>query len=220
MGMYNLLFTQNVFAHKVLTNNRLEEIAISYNGGKDCLVMLILLLASVHIKFVGTELPPNYKLDSIYINSEIQFPALTDFIEELTSEYHLNPIHIKLNLKDGFEAYLNNINPKIKAIVVGVRSSDPYSSKLQFEQFTDHNWPRFLRIHPMLDWNYTDVWDFLIGTNLEYCELYDGGFTSLGGVHNTIPNPHLMVEVGEYLPAYRMREHADERERLGRLPKH
>lgn len=202
----------------------LEEIAISYNGGKDCLVMLVILLATIHSKFSSNAftnpsinlLPHDYRLDSIYINSELPFKELSNFIEKSTHDYHLNPIIIKMDLKDGFEYYLNKINPKVKSIIVGVRYYDPYGSKLSYEQMTDHNWPSFLRIHPILHWNYVDIWDFLVGCNLDYCSVYDLGYTSLGGVENTQPNPYLKQPDNTYLPAYMLDENADERERLGR----
>ncbi|KAG7192400.1 3'-phosphoadenosine 5'-phosphosulfate sulfotransferase [Scheffersomyces spartinae] len=212
-----------------IDNHGLEEIAISYNGGKDCLVMLILLMATIHRKFctnqsptaATADLPVDYKLDSIFVNSEEPFPQLLEFIKSSTHYYHLNPIIIQLSLKEGFEEYLHSTNNKIKAIVVGIRYADPYGSSLSPEQMTDHDWPSFLRIHPILPWNYIDIWDFLVGCNLDYCEMYDQGYTSLGGIHTTIPNPYLKLkEEGDdvhYAPAYMLIENADERERVGRI---
>lgn len=157
----------------------------------------------------------NHTLDSIYINSETPFPEVSKFIEESTKYYGLNPIIIKSSLKTGFEQYLNQ-HPKIKTIIVGIRYSDPYGEFLQPEQQTDHNWPKFVRIHPILHWNYVDVWDFIIGCNLKYCILYDKGYTSLGGIDTTIPNPYLK-HGDSFLPAYLLFDEADERERLGRV---
>lgn len=201
----------------------IEEIALSYNGGKDCLVMLILLMASIHKKFSSLQtsnphvnlLPRHYRLDSIYINAEEPFPEVSEFINLSTQDYHLNPITIKSSLKEGFEHYLTNVNPKVKAIVVGIRYADPYGSQLHYEQATDHDWPDFLRIHPILHWHYCDVWDFILACNLPYCSLYDKGYTSLGGVDTTVPNSFLKVG-DSFLPAYMLEEYADERERVGR----
>lgn len=186
--------------------------------------MLVLLMATIHRKFSSNDntnplinlLPKDYKLDSIYINSEIAFPELSEFIVDSSREYHLNLITIKSSLKEGFDHYLNNVNRKIKVIVVGIRYADPYGSNLKYEQATDHDWPSFLRVHPVLHWNYADVWDFLLGCDLPYCVLYDKGYTSLGGVDTTVPNEFLRMG-GSYLPAYMLAEKADERERVGRI---
>ena len=45
--------------------------------------------------------------------------------------------------------------------------------------------------------------------------MYDLGYTSLGGIDNTVPNPYLKRD-DKYLPAYMLYDQADERERLGR----
>ena len=52
--------------------------------------------------------------------------------------------------------------------------------------------------------------------DIPYCELYDQGYTSLGGTTDTHPNPKLAAEGrgGMFRPAYELVE--DEDERLGR----
>lgn len=54
---------------------------------------------------------------------------------------------------------------------------------------------------------------FLRSFDDPYCSLYDQGYTSLGGVDDTYPNPALRVG-DAYLPAYELQN--DEEERLGR----
>ena len=80
-----------------------------------------------------------------------------------------------------------------------------------------------MRIHPVIDWHYAEIWTFIRELGLEYCGLYDLGYTSLGGTTDTHPNPALAVKregkdgdgEGEgYRPAYELVE--DEEERLGR----
>ncbi|KAM3123217.1 hypothetical protein ACQ2H7_003557 [Candidozyma auris] len=140
-----------------------------------------------------------------------------EVLEACIERHNLNPITIKSTLKEGFQTYLDE-NPKIKTIVVGIRYADPYGSMLQYEQTTDDGWPKFLRIHPILHWHYVDIWDFIIGCDLDYCSLYDKGYTSIGGVDTTTPNEFLKIG-NKFLPAYMLEEYADERERLGRNSK-
>lgn len=74
-----------------------------------------------------------------------------------------------------------------------------------------------MRVHPVLEWRYAEVWAFLRHLGVEYCRLYDEGYTSLGGTNDTRPNPNLrVVEEGRVWcrPAYELE--ADEEERLGR----
>lgn len=232
MGMFasfhffHNFFYQEIFEHDGITNsNRLKELAISYNGGKDCLVVLVLFLAVIHQKIkqegrsslVAPVFEAGYKLDTVYVNTEPPFPELSNFIHKSTVYYHLNHIMINSSLKEGFEKYLTKVNPEVKAIIIGIRYSDPYGSNLKYEQDTDHHWPNFLRIHPILHWNYVDIWDFLIGCNIEYCEMYDEGYTSLGGIKCTTRNPYLRrSDVKGYNPAYMLEENADIVERSGR----
>lgn len=197
---------------ELFTTKSLNEISVSYNGGKDCLVMVVLILATIHKSKV--QIPSNFKLASVYIDSESPFPAVSDFITKSTKLYHLNSITIRADLKLGFETYLKT-NPNITTVIVGIRYSDPYGSQLLYKQPTDHNWPTFLRYHPMLHWHYIEIWDFILTCKLKYCHMYDLGYTSLGGIHSTLPNPKLKTDSG-FLPAYMLIDDADEYERLGR----
>lgn len=102
----------------------------------------------------------------------------------------------------------------IQAIFVGTRRTDPHGGNLQSFTPTDGGWPKFMRILPVLEWKYQEVWTFLRHLDIPYCELYDLGYTSLGGTNDTHPNPALRTGDGKYLPAYELKK--DEEERLGR----
>ena len=72
-----------------------------------------------------------------------------------------------------------------------------------------------MRVHPVIDWHYAEVWAFIRELDVEYCPLYDQGYTSLGGTRDTLPNPALKERGGDgHRPAYELVE--DEEERLGR----
>lgn len=81
---------------------------------------------------------------------------------------------------------------------------------------TDPGWPQVMRVSPILDWKYSDIWDFLLKSKVSYCELYDRGYTSLGSKTNTVPNPALKyIEKGtkeeKYLPAWQLKDESKER---------
>ncbi|CAK4031423.1 FAD synthase [Lecanosticta acicola] len=227
----------------------LDEISFSYNGGKDCLVLLILYLAALHTHSQGQQPPPLIEdantsdrandhevshanadtahqklfqlpptLRSVYIVSPNPFPAVTSFVASSSQKYHLSLARYHKPMKEAFASYLHDY-PTVKAIFVGTRRTDPHGASLTHFDPTTDDWPSFTRIHPVIDWHYADIWSFIREVGVEYCELYDMGYTSLGGTDDTHPNPALAVasaEGGEvkYRPAYELVQ--DGEERLGR----
>lgn len=130
----------------------------------------------------------------------------------------------------------------MKAILVGTRRTDPHGGNLTHFDETDRGWPSFMRVHPVIDWHYAEIWTVCLGASnaspraselilppqfirhldIPYCPLYDKGYTSLGGTTDTHPNPALRRKTNavdtegeiKYRPAYELIE--DEEERLGR----
>ncbi|KAH3675900.1 hypothetical protein WICMUC_002425 [Wickerhamomyces mucosus] len=203
---------------QTLNQFNLNEISLSFNGGKDCLVMLILFISRLYEFKDKFQLIKLNKIQCILINYEDQFPELIQFIEETCHFYNLKLIQYNNELKLGFKNYLIDY-PNIKSIIIGTRLTDPFGGNLKNCQKTDNNWPYFIRIHPILTWNYQEIWDFLLKFQINYCKLYDYGYTSIGGINSTIPNPNLkIIENGDkikYLPAYELKDGSKERD--GRL---
>ncbi|KAL2429819.1 hypothetical protein ABEF95_011493 [Exophiala dermatitidis] len=272
---------------KALEDYEFGTLSLSYNGGKDCLVLLILYLAVMHTHYTRPssrrkqdqqepEQNPTSKspskgfpqsIPAIYAKPPDPFPAVTEFVEYSSKLYHLDLTHISTNpgpqprershsnpplrhtslpalsdldrleheiaapkpiisFRDAFALYLT-ANPQVRAIFVGTRRTDPHGSRLTHFDPTDHNWPKFMRIHPIIDWHLSEIWCFLrsphlkdplTGGPLRYCPMYDEGYTSLGGINDTLKNPKLRYVdengVERYRPAYEMTQ--DEGERLGR----
>ncbi|KAF5021530.1 hypothetical protein F66182_6440 [Fusarium sp. NRRL 66182] len=210
---------------EALKKYRPEQISLSYNGGKDCLVLLIVILARMGRHYYqssdattnGTsDMTPPEKLQSVYIVAAHPFPEIDEFVETSSAEYGLEVARYVLPMKKGLEIYLEE-RPSIKAIFVGTRRTDPHGENLKHFDPTDAGWPSFMRIHPVIDWHYAQIWAFILHMGIAYCPLYDQGYTSLGGKKDTHPNPHLKKEGQNgqaFRPAYELIE--DDEERLGR----
>ncbi|KAI9829861.1 MAG: hypothetical protein M1819_005959 [Sarea resinae] len=221
------IITPGSESDKALTVNlscyRLDELSLSYNGGKDCLVLLIIFLAALARHFPSPA--PSKSQDaspgiqSVYIVSPHPFAEVDSFVAESTTTYNLDLSRYSKPMKTAFAEYLQE-RPHVKAIFVGTRRTDPHGADLTFFDPTDHGWPNFMRVHPVIDWHYAEIW---------------AGYTSLGGKTDTHPNPALRAlpsrhsglrassSSGEnnqedkafsFRPAYELVD--DEEERLGR----
>ncbi|XP_002154824.1 FAD synthase isoform X1 [Hydra vulgaris] len=183
-----------------------EEVCIGFTGGKDCTVVLHLMLAYLKQRF-NYEFP---KVTGLYLKGADPFPETEKFIDECQKNFNVKMIVIDSCIKDGL-LKLKKTHPFIKSIVMGTRRHDPYSLSLRPFSLTDSDWPQYMRIMPILDWTYGEVWEFLNIFQLPYCTLYDEGYTSIGYTINTHKNPYLQLSNGKYLPAYNLENVTSER---------
>jgi hypothetical protein len=68
------------------------------------------------------------------------------------------------------------------------RRGDPNAEGQDLFCPSSAGWPAFMRVNPVLDWGYADVWALLRAAAVPYCALYDRGFTSIGSTADTRPN--------------------------------
>ncbi|KAL7284567.1 hypothetical protein ACG7TL_001859 [Trametes sanguinea] len=206
-----------------------EHISLSFNGGKDCTVLLHLVAASLGRR-TQSAIPPK-PLAAVYIPVPSPFPQLEAFIDEIANAYHLDlfhcphpsgpsfpvetvatpgsanapvrdlPKHVKggEGMRMALELYKARF-PHIEAILIGTRRGDPHGATLGYRNPTDPGWPSFVRVNPIINWSYSDVWAYLKRFDVPYCSLYDQGYTSLGSTYNTFPNPALRVTPAERCP--------------------
>ncbi len=74
------------------------------------------------------------------------------------------------------------------------------------------DWPKYMRINPILEWTYSEIWYFIRILKLSYCSLYDNGYTSLDNTENTVQNVELFDESKKiYLPAWMLQNQSTER---------
>ncbi|KAK9061406.1 hypothetical protein SSX86_018587 [Deinandra increscens subsp. villosa] len=206
----------------------IEEVAFSFNGGKDSTVLLHLLRAGyfLHQAELGhsngglSDGEFTFPIRTIYFETPSVFPEINSFTYETAASYGVQLDIIRVDFKSGLEALLKA--KPTRAIFLGVRIGDP--TAVGQEQFSPSSpgWPPFMRVNPILDWSYRDVWAFLLTCKVQYCGLYDQGYTSIGSINDTVPNALLCIkdsaaEKQKFRPAYML---SDGRlERAGRARK-
>eukprot|EP00798_Chlamydomonas_sp_ICE-L_P018517 gene18517-25020_t len=168
----------------------LEKIAFSFNGGKDSTVLLHLLQAAV-AKHLGRDngLKAGEGLQglrSFYFLRTDDFDELISFVKDTDRELAMKVDYVvDPDFKKGLETYI--AENSTQAILLGTRRGDPNAGNQDFFCPSTEGWPPFMRINPILDWTYHDVWTFLRACKIPYCSLYDEGYTSLGSKFNTVP---------------------------------
>ncbi|XP_017052254.1 FAD synthase isoform X2 [Drosophila ficusphila] len=203
-----------------------EELIFCFNGGKDCTVLLDLLM-----RYLRQENISSGDIPMLYIKSGDSFAEIDDFVEQCVRNYHVELVEYEGSLKEALTHMAEDM-PRIKAVFVGSRDTDPYCQHLAPMQPTDNDWPPMMRLNPLLQWTYHDVWHYIHLNSVPYCSLYDRGYTSIGNRSNTIPNPHLRNTDSEcdcdpdsacscdphgYKPAWKLEDPT--LERAGRLPR-
>ncbi len=240
--------------------HRPEELSLSYNGGKDCLVLLILILATLPSHFppstststsTSTSSPANCNtttttttstptagdsnpttttittaptttttaapegapahapfptsVQALYIRPPSPFPEVDAFVASTAAHYHLDLATSDRPMKAALTEYLSDDAPppaqpgmmagpgvgegagagagvgvgvgggargrgqRVRAVFVGTRRTDPHGARLTHFDETDRDWPRFMRVHPVIDWHYREVWEVRLFSNFFYC---------------------------------------------------
>jgi len=142
---YNLTLNQ---AHP-----RFDSLALSFNGGKDCLVLLLLYIYILHRRGYSRR-----KIPTCFVTPPQTFEEIDQFVTECAQRYALDVDRISLPMKLAFTKYLER-NKQIKAVLVGTRRTDPHGEFLTHFDRTDHGWPEFMRVHPVINWHYWEIWD-------------------------------------------------------------
>lgn len=210
-----------------------ENIIGSFNGGKDAAVILELMRAA-HANYyqsLGDTVEP-IRPRVIYFNNELEFPEVYDFVTCTVERYDLDMIAFEegISFVKGLTMLVENNYPAQMGanteyapfpmgFVLGTRTSDPNAGKQATFAPSSTYMPSFMRVNPILEWTYGNVWHFLRQFKLPYCSLYDEGYTSLGNVNDTFPCPSLkkiaLIENDDssssYWPAYMLKDWSQER---------
>jgi len=228
------------------TNNTTEKrqrIALSFNGGKDCTVVLHLLLAALATTnddgsnssssstttttttttaTATTTTNSNSLINHIlpfYFSTPDVFQEELDFVRKTAKEFFNGENNLLTIPNVSNEAGVTVLVEQygIKAFLMGTRSTDPDGQWLNGVFWpSSKGWCPFMRINPCLHWSYNEVWIFLRFFNIEYCSLYDDGYTSIGTKSTSKPNPMLKSK-HKFHPAYMLADGT--KERAGRMKK-
>lgn len=198
---------------KSLIRYSVQRTCISFNGGKDCTALLHLLHSAAN-KLVSNN--NGEQLTAFYAQLPNHFDEESKFVDEVVRCYNLKLLRFTSNSLKESLFQLQSDAPHIEAIFIGTRSDDlKPGTKIEAFAPTDKDWPKFMRINPILNWSYTQIWDFIKELDVPYCDLYNQGYSSLGTKTDTKKNSSLLKynENGEpyYLPAWSLTEFHEER---------
>ena len=113
---------------------QLNEIFVCFNGGKDCTVLLFLVLnviRRVNSEFSGP-------ITCMYARTNEPFVEVENFIDTCRNLYNLNIITYSGGVKESLRQMLSN-NRGLKACLAGTKRTDPFSENLRYFQVSFWN---------------------------------------------------------------------------------
>lgn len=159
----------------------LYHFAISYNGGKDSDVCLQLWRMAVYLYLERKGKLEEYsksieKTILIVFHTPDDFSEIDNHLKKVITEIGSEAVHSNKGFKDGLKGIIDRFDTQ--AVVLGVRRTDPQGADLEPHTHSTPDFPSFMRILPILEWTYGDVWKFLLSFSIPYCVLYKEGYSS------------------------------------------
>lgn len=173
---------------------------LAFSGGKDSVATYyILKMAGVNFKakYSPTSVDPPELIRFIKNNfPDVEFEKYTETMWELIPRKLMPPNRRVRYCCDVLKERTGEIGD---TVVTGVRwEESPKRSKLPMVGF----WKGKIMIRPIIDWSTEDIWEFIKGNNLPYCELYDKGWERLGCIGCPLNSKSQVKELEAY-PKYR-----------------
>ncbi|VDP14281.1 unnamed protein product [Onchocerca flexuosa] len=214
---------------KIISLNELDEIAISFNGGKDCTLVLHLLRTaidklqpSMNGRKFGSYIAQNYRINLDYnyytnkgtgMNYRKYGPGQTILGFHIVCGDSFPEVNqFIIDTTKRYNIVVLETSGPVKAGLVQLNDMRPKLKCIFMgSRATDPSVSSMKsKICPILDWSYDDVWRALRGICIPYCPLYDLGYTSLGGRDTTRKNDALKIigddgSVVGYKPAYMLK---------------
>jgi FAD synthetase len=117
------------------------------------LLLLYLCALATHAR----DAPAQRRLQAVYIVPVHPFTRVDAFVTRTSEAYGLALERYAAPMRAAFEAYLRD-RPRVRAVLVGTRRTDPHGAQLTPFAPTDGGWPPFMRVHPVLEWKYAEIW--------------------------------------------------------------
>lgn len=89
-----------------------------------------------------------------------------------------------------------------RVVLTGVKKSDSFKRRMALIQSCRKNGK--VVVNPLLNWVDEEIWEYIHGEKLVYCELYDQGFSRLGCIGCPMAGPEKQRMEFERWPKYRV----------------
>ena len=151
---------------------------VSYNGGKDSDVCAQLWRLALYLYLEKKGQLGEYQEtvdNSLFIvfHSPDDFEEINAHLKRVIAEIGVQAFHSSKSFKEGLKTVIDHYGTR--AVILGVRRSDPQGANLQPHTPSTPDFPPFMRVLPLLEWTYGDVWEFISVFQISYCSMYDEG---------------------------------------------
>lgn len=186
------------------------EIGVCFNGGKDSTVVLDLVKRFHDSAKITTPVKP------FFIENPNEFPEIVDYLKTTEKHWGVEIRTIKAkSIRQGLEKIIEEHG--ITSFFLGQRYNDPNCENISEFAPTTKDWTKAMRILPILQWSYKDVWEYIDALHIPHCSLYSKGYTSIGNTKDTYPNSLLYDQVTKsYKHARELNQENAEREGRGK----
>lgn len=113
------------------TQYKTEEVFLSFNGGKDCTVLLDITINVLKQLHDRDDISRDLKV--VYIRTKGPFREIEDFVKDIEKHYGVKLVVTEGELKGTLQKLLDG-DERLKAVLMGTRRTDPYCADLNFMQ--------------------------------------------------------------------------------------